>query len=159
MRRRTAVMVGLTVGGLFSAAELSAHHSFSQFDRDTELLMSGEVVRWAFNNPHAWLYLNVKNDDGSTTLWSFEGSGVVRLLGKRINGNTFKPGDQITFMYCPLRDGRAGGHLGWVRLGDGTFIDPSDGGCSGDQETQERWKGWLEQGFTSKAEAEAAGVQ
>jgi len=132
-----------------------AHHSFAQFDRDTQHLISGEVARWAFNNPHAWLYLNVEDEDGSTTLWSFEGSGPINLLRRQINGNTFKPGDLITLMHCPLRDGRPGGHVGWVRLADGSFIDVSDGGCSGDEETIEKWKVWLTEGVTSSTQVEA----
>ncbi len=146
----------LTGAGLVSAESLPAHHSFVQFDQSTELIMSGEVVRWAFNAPHSWLYLDVENNDGDVTLWSFEGSGPVSLLRRSINGNTFEPGDRLTFMYCPIRDGRPAGHLGWVRLEDGTYIDPSDGGCAGDEETIERWKGWLEQGFASNRDAMAA---
>ena len=149
----------VTVGMGFCLAQLvQAHHSFVAVDRNIERLMTGTVARWTFNNPHSWLYLDVENEDGTTTLWSFEGSGVISLLRKRITGDTFQPGDQITFMYCPLKDGRPGGHLGWAQLDDGSFIDPSDGGCAGDEETIDRWKEWLEQGFTSKAEAEAAGV-
>lgn len=146
----------LTGAGLVSAESLPAHHSFVQFDQSTELIMSGEVVRWAFNAPHSWLYLDVEGNDGDVTLWSFEGSGPVSLLRRSINGNTFEPGDRLTFMYCPIRDGRPAGHLGWVRLEDGTYIDPSDGGCAGDEETIERWKGWLEQGFSSNKDAMAA---
>ncbi len=146
----------LTGAGLVSAESLPAHHSFVQFDQSTELIMSGEVVRWAFNAPHSWLYLDVEDNDGDVTLWSFEGSGPVSLLRRSINGNTFEPGDRLTFMYCPIRDGRPAGHLGWVRLEDGTYIDPSDGGCAGDEETIERWKGWLEQGFASNRDAMAA---
>lgn len=146
----------LACAGLVSAESLSAHHSFVQFDQSTELIMSGEVVRWAFNAPHSWLYLDVQDNDGDVTLWSFEGSGPVSLLRRSISGNTFEPGDRITFMFCPIRDGRPAGHLGWVRLEDGTYIDPSDGGCAGDEETIERWKGWIEQGFTSNRDAMAA---
>jgi hypothetical protein len=155
-KRLTLLFAALVVIGLLSAIAAQAHHSFAQFDQKTERLISGQVVRWAFNNPHAWLYVNVANEDGSTTLWSFEGSGLVPLLRKKINGDTFQPGDRLTFMYCPLRDGRTGGHLGWVQLADGSYIDPSDGGCNGDEETVQRWKGWIERGFTSNTEAQAA---
>ena len=61
-----------------TAAE--AHHSFAMFDRDQEIVKTGTVVRWAFNNPHSWLYLNVKNADGTETLWSFEGSAPTGLI-------------------------------------------------------------------------------
>jgi Family of unknown function (DUF6152) len=152
MKRQTAAILGACALalGVFGAA--SAHHSFAQFDRDTEKLISGEVVRWAFNNPHTWLYMNVENEDGTTTLWGFEGSGPINLLRRGINGATFEPGDRLTLMYCPLRDGRPGGHMGWARLADGRFIDPSDGGCFGDEETIKKWQGWLELGITSSAE-------
>jgi hypothetical protein len=31
------------------------------FDRTIEKVATGAVVRWTFNNPHSWLYLNVKD--------------------------------------------------------------------------------------------------
>lgn len=150
---RSNLVYWLALSWISAAAH--AHHSFAQFDRDMEQVISGEVARWAFNNPHAWLYLNVENEDGTTTLWSFEGSGPINLLRRKINGSTFKPGDRITLMHCPLRDGRPGGHVGWVRLADGSFIDVSDGGCFGDEDTIEKWKQWLERGVTSSTEVEA----
>jgi len=135
---------------------VNAHHSFTQFDRDTQMIKSGTVVRWAFNNPHSWLHLNIENDDGTETLWSVEAAAPASLIGRGITGSTFEPGDTIMFMYCPMIDGRPAGHLGWAKLADGLFVSPSDGGCNGSDETIERWKGWLEQGFTSNKEAETA---
>lgn len=144
--------------GLIATTAAYAHHSFTQFDRTTELVKTGQVVRWAFNNPHSWLYLHIANEDGTETLWSFEGSGPVSLIRRGITGSSFEPGDTITFMYCPMVDAsRNGGHLGWVKLGDGTFVNPSDGGCNGNDDNIERWKGWLEKGYMSNKEAEAGG--
>ena len=136
------------------AGNAYAHHSFSMFDQKVELVISGTVVRWAFNNPHSWLYINVTDNDGNTTLWSFESSAPPQLVGRGILGNTFEPGDKLTLMYCPIRDGRHAGGLGWVMLEDGTFLDPSDGGCNGSQDSISRWKRWLEQGYTSNIEAQ-----
>lgn len=147
--------VALTAA-LVMATVAHAHHSFSMFDRETEMVKTGEVVRWAFNNPHSWLYMNVRNDDGTETLWSFEASAPPSLIGRGITGSTFEPGDTLMVMYCPLVDGRPGGAMGWVMFEDGSFINPSDGGCNGNEQSIERWKAWLEQGFTSNREAEAA---
>ena len=130
-----------------------AHHSFTMFDRSIEQVATGTVVRWTFNNPHSWLYLNIKDKDGKETLWSFEGSAPTGLLQRGITGTTFEPGHTITILYCPLRDGRPGGGLGWARLANGTFINPADGGCTGSAEAIERWKGWLAKGYTSNTEA------
>jgi hypothetical protein len=141
---------------LLTAVIASAHHSFAMFDRTVEKVATGTVVRWTFNNPHSWLYLNVKDKDGKETLWGFEGSSPTSLLTKGITGTTFEPGKTITVLYCPLKDGRPGGGLGWVRLADGTFINPADGGCSGSDATIEKWKGWLAKGYTSSTEAQNA---
>jgi hypothetical protein len=149
------LLVALTVL-LLMATVITAHHSFAMFDRTIEKVATGTVVKWTFNNPHSWLYLNVKNKDGSETLWSFEGSAPPALLQRGITGTTFEPGKTITVLYCPLKDGRPGGGLGWVRLSDGTFINPADGGCQGNAESIERWKGWLAKGYTSNIEAQQA---
>ena len=150
---------GLAAAGaaaLLGMTAAQAHHSFAMFDRDTQMVKTGTVSRWAFNNPHSWLYVNVKNEDGTETLWSFEGSAPPALLGRGITGKTFEPGDTVTFMYCPLRDGRPGGAIGWARLEDGSYINPADGGCPGNEETVTRWKGWLEKGYLSNKDAEQA---
>jgi hypothetical protein len=141
---------------LLMALAASAHHSFAMFDRSVEKVITGKVVRWAFNNPHSWLYLNVQNKDGSETLWSFEASSPTALLQRGINGRTFEPGSTIMVLYCPLKDGRPGGGLGWARLSNGNFINPADGGCTGDAAAVDRWKGWLEKGYTSNLEANSA---
>ena len=156
-RMMKKLMLTVLACGLLFATTVQAHHSFSQFDRSNQVLVSGEVVRWAFNNPHAWLYVNVEDEVGGTTLWGFEASGPVSLLGRGITGSTFEPGDVLTFMYCPLRDGRPAGAMGWVQMNDGSILNPSDGGCAGDDRTIERWKGWIEQGFTTSVEAESSG--
>jgi len=153
---RTLITLATTLT-LVSAVE--AHHSFSMFERVVQKVVTGTVARWAFNNPHSWLYLNVTNPDGTETLWSFEGGAPPQLVGRGVTGNTFKPGETLTLMYCPLVDGRAGGALGWIKKTDNTYVTPSDGGCRSDPDTNKRWEGWIEQGFRSNEEAPpAAGV-
>ena len=125
-------------------------------DKTVEKVATGKVVSWAFNNPHSWLYINVKNKDGSETLWGFEGSSPTQLLQRGINGYSFQPGTTVTVQYCPLKDGRPGGGLGWVRLANGTFVSPADGGCNGGPDAIERWKVWLAKGYTSSTEAQNA---
>ena len=137
---------------LLTASVTLAHHSFAMFDKSIEKVATGTVVRWAFSTPHSWLYMNIK-EGGKETLWSFEGSAPPSLLQRGVTGNSFKPGETITISYCPLKDGRPGGGLGWVRLADGTFLNPSDGGCDGSAKAIEKWKPWLAAGYTSSTEA------
>ena len=142
------------IASLLTASAVTAHHSFAMFDRSVEKVANGTVVQWAFNAPHSWLRLNIRNADGSDTLWSFEGSAPPSLLTRGITGSTFEPGDKVTISYCPLKDGRPGGGLGWARLANGTFVNPSDGGCDGSTKAIEKWKGWLAAGYTSSTEAQ-----
>jgi hypothetical protein len=104
------------IASLLTAPGALAHHSFAMFDRSLEKVVTGTVVRWAFNPPHSWLYLNVRNADGTDTLWSFEGSAPPSLLQRGITGSTFEPGDTVTISYCPLKTGAraaASGGRGW----------------------------------------------
>lgn len=149
------LLVTLVASCLMSAVAI-AHHSFAMFDRTVEKVATGTVVRWQFNSPHSWLYLNVRNPDGTVTLWSFEGSAPPQLLQRGITGNSFEPGSTITLSYCPMKDGRPAGGLGWVRLASGSFLNPSDGGCDGSDKAVERWKGWMAAGFTSSTDAPKA---
>ena len=142
----------ILIASLLMASATLAHHSFAMFDRSVEKVATGTVVRWAFSTPHSWLYMNIK-EGGKETLWSFEGSAPPSLLQRGVTGNSFKPGETITISYCPLKDGRPGGGLGWVRLADGTFLNPSDGGCDGSAKAIEKWKPWLAAGYTSSTEA------
>ena len=131
MKRIISLLPAVLITLLLMASFVSAHHSFAMFDKTIEKVATGQVVRWTFNNPHSWLYLNVKNKDGSETLWGFEGSSPTQLLQRGINGFTFEPGSTVTVQYCPLKDGRPGGGIGWVKLANGNFVSPADGGCNG----------------------------
>jgi len=140
---------------LASAGAL-AHHSFSMFDRDTEMVVTGVVERWAFNNPHAWLYINVTDENGETVEWGFEGSAPPSLVRAGVTGRTFQPGDEVTVMFSPLVDGRPGGAMCWVKAADGSYKRPADGGCgSRDPDNIERWEKWQAMGITTSKDPRA----
>ena len=150
--KKTSVFACLVLT-ISAATSIRAHHSFSMFDASKEEVVVGDVVRWAFNSPHTALYLR----DAKGTTWGFEGAAPPALVGRspKIDGFTFKPGDRVTMIHCPLGDGRNGGAIGLVMTKDGTWYNPADGGCRAGA-SQENWKKWLEAGYTSKAQAEAA---
>jgi hypothetical protein len=145
--------VAATVMSFAAASSALAHHSFAMFDSAQELVMKGKVVRWAYNSPHVALY--IENEAGE--LWAFEGAAPARIAGLGITGYTFQPGESVTVVMCPLKDGRHGGAVGYVvKDGDeenfAAWFRPNDGGCGPSQS----WGEWLRAGYTSRAEAEAA---
>src|SRR5215208_6269675 len=99
MKTVLRVLFVTLVAWLLTSAVTMAHHSFAMFDRTVEKVVTGTVVRWQFNSPHSWLYINVKNPDGTETLWSFEGSAPPSLLPRGVNGTSFEPGSTVMVSY------------------------------------------------------------
>jgi hypothetical protein len=153
MNRTTGFVLTGALSLFALAGQALAHHSFAMFDRDQELVMKGNVARWAFNSPHVAIY--IENEAGE--LWAFEGAAPAHLVSLGITGFTFRPGDPVTVVMCPLRDGRQGGAVGYVvKQGDEdnfeAWFRPNDGGCG----PSRSWAEWLPAGYTSRAEAEDA---
>jgi hypothetical protein len=151
MKRLPILLSAILMGGVAASAVVGAHHSFSMFDRTKEEVVAGDVVRWAFNSPHIIMFLR----DAKGTQWAFEGAAPPAVIERtpRVDGFTFKPGDPITMIYCPLRDGRPGGAIGLIVSKDGTWYNPNDAGCGANMAN---WKKWLEAGYVSRAQAEVA---
>jgi hypothetical protein len=135
---------------LASASAAFAHHSFSMFDPAQEVVVQGKVVRWAFTSPHTFMIM----EDAEGVTWAFEGSAPPALIGRNMVGDTFAPGQEITMVMCPLRDGRNGGAAGIIITEDGTVYNPADGGCPGPNRNAEKWPEWIAAGHTSLAEAQ-----
>ncbi len=83
----------------------AAHHSFSaEFDPDAPVTLQGTIVRMEWINPHAWLHVDVQNEDGTTTTWMIESAtpntlfrrGFTRdsVRGRHRDHRTRLPGSQ-----------------------------------------------------------------
>ena len=106
-----------------AAAPAAAHHSFAIFDRTKLLTLQGVARKVEYGNPHIFLFVEVPTADGHTKLWSIECGGVnyMNSLGWKVN--TIKPGDAVTVIVNPLRDGQPGGTLQKMTLSNGAVID------------------------------------
>jgi hypothetical protein len=108
MHRRLALL--LAIGALaLTAASALAHHSFAMFDRDHQVDLEGVVQEFRFVNPHTFIYLAVKQDDGTTVIWSLEGQSPSLLVRDGWSSKTLKAGDELKMRIAPLRSGAPGG--------------------------------------------------
>jgi hypothetical protein len=58
---------------LFAALPIAAHHAFAaEFDVNQPVKVKGVVTKVEWVNPHAWLYVDVKDDEGKVVNWHFE---------------------------------------------------------------------------------------
>jgi len=109
------------------AGPILAHHSFAMFDRDNQVDLEGVVQEFRFVNPHTFIYLAVKQDDGSTVIWSLEGQSPSTLVRDGWTNKTLKPGDEIKMRIAPLRSGAPGGAFATDQISfrDGRVLDVS----------------------------------
>ena len=86
-----------------------AHHSHAMFDPAKTATVQGTVKEFVYSNPHMWLFLVVRNDKGQDVEWPIEGTNVQGAGAMGITSKTFKPGDKVSLLINPYRDGRPGG--------------------------------------------------
>jgi hypothetical protein len=108
--KTTLTVCFVVFGLLLGSVPVVAHHAFTaEFDSSKTLKMTGTVTKFEWTNPHAWFYIDVKNDDGTVTNWGFEMNSPNMLLRNGWTRTSLKPGDAITVEGFGARDGS---HLG-----------------------------------------------
>jgi len=105
-----------------------AHHSAAMFDHEKIITVKGTVKEFQYTNPHSWLQVIVTDESGKNTEWGFEAEGPSTLMRAGIKASTFQPGDRVTIMANPMRDGRPAGALISATKADGIVIRTRPGG-------------------------------
>ena len=126
MTRRVFSLAGLAATLL--AAPAFPHHSYAVFDQSKVVYMAGPVKEFELVNPHAWLHLNIVNDKGDVSTWSFEAGSPAQLARLGWSKDTFKIGDKVEVGFRPMKDGSRGGQLMSVKLSGGQKLC-SNRGC------------------------------
>jgi DNA/RNA endonuclease YhcR with UshA esterase domain len=100
-------MVWLLTGVVFLGMSHSAlaHHGRASYDPTKVLTIMGTVSSFQFSNPHAQLFLDVKDEKGNIEKWIGEGTSPNMLVREGWDRKTIKPGDQITATGHASRNG------------------------------------------------------
>ena len=107
-------------------AKSYAHHSFAMFDQSKQVTLKGTVREFQWTNPHAWIHLDVPNADGVKDTWQVELNSPNNLKRQGWKSSSIKPGDQVTLVLNPLKDGSKGGLFVSITLPDGSVLgDPT----------------------------------
>jgi Family of unknown function (DUF6152) len=117
-----AVVIATSV---LASASAFAHHSFAMFDMEKTLTYVGVVVDYKWENPHTHIILKVApgaQDSATVGTWDVEG-GSVNIMGRQgWNRGSYKPGDTITVVGHPMKDGTKGASLFYAIRPDGTRL-------------------------------------
>ena len=121
MKMKSLMVVSALV--LAAAAQLFAHHSFAaEFDANKRVTLKGTVTKVDWRNPHIYVYLNVKDDNGKVTEWACEGGPPNVLLREGWTRNSVKEGDEVTIDGAVAKDGSKRCNSRSVNLADGRKV-------------------------------------
>ncbi len=139
---RTKLALTLAGFGLvLCGAPLWAHHAFTaEFDAKRPIHLKGTVTKMEWINPHAWLHIDVKAADGSTTEWMIEAGTPNTLFRRGFTKESLKIGTEVVVDGYQARDGSNRGNGRDVTLPDGRklFIGSSGTGAPDDAERKEK---------------------
>lgn len=117
-----AFVLGISFFVVFPA---QAHHSGAMFDNTKWLTFKGTVVEYLWENPHTHIIVKIAPDaaDPATVgTWDIEGSAVNIMSRQGWTKLSCKPGEPITLVGHPMRDGTKGASLSYAVLSDGSHM-------------------------------------
>ena len=116
-RRTLSLLIALV---LLSSVGLHAHHSFAaEFDADKPITLRGTLTKIEIINPHGWIYVDVKNPDGSITNWAVEAGSANTLLKRGLRKTSFPVGSEVVIKGFLAKNGR--------RVANGQTVTFQDG--------------------------------
>jgi hypothetical protein len=99
----------VAIAVMSTAGSALAHHSFAMFDQSKSVTVQGTVKDFRWTNPHVFIQLLIKTEGGSEEEWSIEMTSPEHLARVGWKPGTLKPGDKVTLVIHPMRDGSTGG--------------------------------------------------
>lgn len=117
-----AGVLALAVAGGTAPQAALAHHSFAMFDLSKQVTVSGTVRQFQWTNPHAYIQLTAKDEQGRDVEWSMEMGAPMYLYARGWRPRTLRAGMQVKVTLNPLRNGRPGGVVRDVTTADGRAI-------------------------------------
>ena len=94
------------VGGLLAVTPMvDAHHAMVMYDSSKTLVLEGTVLELRWTNPHVFVRVEGRIEDGPVTAWVLETSGPANLV--RVGNwseTALKPGDKVKVELNPHRE-------------------------------------------------------
>jgi hypothetical protein len=94
-----------------------AHHSFAaEYDDKKPVKLTGAITKVDWSNPHVYFYIDVEDEKGNVTNWSWEMGAPGALRGRGWDKNTLKIGEVVTVEGSRAKDGGNHGNARNVTL-------------------------------------------
>ena len=115
-----------------AATPVLAHHAFAaEFDANKQVSLRGTVTKMEWINPHSWIHIDVKKQDGKVESWMIEAGAPNALLRRGFTKTSLPVGTVITVEGYQAKDGanRANGRDITYQDGRKLFVGSSGTGA------------------------------
>jgi hypothetical protein len=118
--RLKGTLAVITTGLLLSAQNVTAHHAFSaEFDALKPVEIKGVVTKAEWVNPHSWVYVDVKEADGTVSNWGFEFGAPFSLKQKGLTKTVLPSGTEVVINGYLSKNGKKFAYSTSIKLADG----------------------------------------
>ena len=106
MTMQTNLSLGVAAALLMIAVPVAAHHAFAaEFDSTKPVKLTGKIIKVDWINPHAWIHIEVVNENGEKESWACEGGTPNTLFRRGFNKKSLLPGTEIIVDGYQAKDG------------------------------------------------------
>jgi hypothetical protein len=117
------------LGLLCASGTVIAHHSVSgEYDENKKVTLTGTVTKIDWTNPHARVYVDVMQPNGSVANWNLELQAVSVLVRQGWKRDSLNVGDVVTFHGIAARTGANAANAQMITFTDGRKVlsDPTE---------------------------------
>ena len=115
MSAKTTLCTLIVSAGFFLVSgPLWAHHAMiADYALNKPVTLKGTITKMEWKNPHGWIYVDVKRDDGKVESWAVETGNPFRMEKGGLKKTDFQTGTNVIIGAFAAKDGKPNA-AGWI---------------------------------------------